>query len=116
MKPGPESDRILLDHVLECIGHVEDYTRNGKAEFLGSNMVQDASARKLQVMAESTQRLSHSIKMSEPGIPWEKIAGFRNILTHAYFRIDLDQVWVVIEEDLPPLKAAVLRMIERLPQ
>ncbi|MCY4212629.1 MAG: DUF86 domain-containing protein [Gammaproteobacteria bacterium] len=116
MKPGPESDRILLDHILECIGHVEDYTRGGKSEFFGSTMVQDAAVRKLQIMAESTQRLSHAIKLSEPGIPWGKIAGFRNTLTHAYFGMDFELVWVAIDKDLQPLKEATLRMIQHIPE
>ena len=116
MNPGPESDGVLLDHVLECIGRVENYTLNGKAEFMGSRLIQDASIRNLQIMAESTQRLSQSIKISEPDIPWDKISGFRNMLTHAYFSVDVHLVWVVVEKDLQPLKAAVLRMIQRLPR
>ncbi|MGN6625372.1 MAG: HepT-like ribonuclease domain-containing protein [Tepidisphaeraceae bacterium] len=44
--------------------------------------------RNLQVMAESTQRLSDTIKASEPAIPWFQIEGFRHRLVHDYFRID----------------------------
>ena len=82
MIAGPDSDHALLDHILECIEHVEEYTAKGRDEFESSTMVQDATVRNLQVLAESTQRLSEEIKSTEPGIPWRQIAGFRNTLVH----------------------------------
>ncbi len=114
MTPDDESDRNLLEHILECIENVEEYTKKGHKAFFQSKLIQDACARNLQIMAESTQRLSEAIKNSEQEIPWGKIAGFRNILTHSYFDIDENLVWVVIEKDLPVLKDAVGRMKSRV--
>ena len=78
MIAGSDSDRALPDHILECIEHAEEYTARGRDEFESSTMVRDATVRKLQVLAESTQRLSEEVKSSEPEIPWRQIAGFRN--------------------------------------
>lgn len=114
MIAGSDSDQALLDHILECIEHAEEYTASGRDEFESSTMVQDATVRKLQVLAESTQRLSEEIKSTEPEIPWRQIAGFRNTLVHGYLDIDEKLVWVVIEDDLPGLKEAISRMIARL--
>ena len=36
----------------------------------------------------------------------------RNILVHDYFRIDLDEVWLTVENDIPVLKAAVEGMLK----
>ena len=47
-------------------------------------MVQDAVLRRLQTLAESSQRLSEEIKTSIPSIDWRNISGFRNILFHDY--------------------------------
>ena len=91
-------DMILLDHVLECIESVEEYTIEGHVAFFQSRMIRDACARNLQIMAESTQRLSVAIKNTEQEVPWGKIAGFRNMLTHSYFDIDENLVWVVINQ------------------
>jgi uncharacterized protein with HEPN domain len=45
-----------------------------------------------------------------PNIPWQRIAGFRNILVHDYLGgIDATLVWRVIEAELPALKEAVLK-------
>lgn len=109
-----DSDKALLEHILECIAHVEEYTRKGKEEYVSSIMVRDAAARKLQIMAESTQRLSEKIKSTEPSIPWRQISGFRNTLAHGYFDIDEELVWVVIQDGLPDLKSAIVRMLSKL--
>lgn len=45
-------------------------------------MVQDAVLRNLQVLAESTQRLSDDFKLQHSEIEWYKIADLRNILVH----------------------------------
>lgn len=72
--------------------------------------MQDAVVRNWQTIAESTQRLSDGLKATEPEIPWRAIAGFRNVLVHDYFEVDLEAVWSVVEPDLPGLVGAVDRM------
>ena len=113
MKTNRESDLVLLNHVRECIERVREYTGNRRETFNRSRLVQDAVVRNLQTLAESTQRLGAPLKGTEPNIPWEEIAGFRNVLTHAYLQIDTDVIWSVIEHDLPELAAAIERMAHR---
>ena len=62
--------------------------------------MQDAVVRNLQVMAESSQRLSEEIKTQYLSIPWKNISGFRNILVHDYLGVDLDMIWSVVEQEL----------------
>ncbi len=69
--------------------------------------------RNLQVLAESTTRLSDQIKATEPAIPWPEIRSFRNRLTHGYLAMDLDTVWEVVRQNLPELDDAVRRMRTR---
>ena len=79
-------------------------------------MVQDAVVRNLQLLTESSQRLSDALKATEPSIPWRELAGFRNMLVHGYLGIDRQVVWSVVERDLPPPSAALARMVQRLPE
>ena len=55
-------------------------------------------------MGEAAKRISQHLRDLHPEIPWRRIAGFRDVLIHTYMRIDLDEVWAVVEKDLPVLK------------
>jgi len=48
--------------------------------------------RNLQVMAESSQRLSAAAKANASDIPWRSISGFRNLVVHDYLGLDLDVI------------------------
>jgi uncharacterized protein with HEPN domain len=103
-----KDDRLYLIHIKECIERIESYVGNtSKTEFLKSTFMQDAVIRNLQVLAESTQRLSDEAKESREDIDWYKITGFRNILVHDYLGLDLDTVWNIIANEMPTLKKAV---------
>ena len=39
-----------------------------------------------------------------------EIVAMRNIIAHEYFGIDLDEVWQVVEKDLPRLKEQLNRI------
>lgn len=106
-------DRIYITHILECIQRIESYVGIEKDAFINETLLQDAVLRVLQVMAESSQRLSEEAKNTHPDIDWRSISGFRNILVHDYLGgIDLELIWQVIEQELPILKKALLQMSE----
>jgi uncharacterized protein with HEPN domain len=107
-----KDDRLYLIHISECIARIKSYVQGmDKAAFVASSLVQDAVVRNLQVMAESTQRLSEGAKQAHPHVEWYKIAGLRNVLVHDYLGVDVEKVWNIIEEDLPPLKKVVRQML-----
>ena len=62
----------------------------------------------------SNSGLTDAIKACEPDVPWRAISGFRNILVHDYLAIDVDAVWLVVDQELPRLHAALQRMATRL--
>jgi len=108
-----KDDRLYLIHISECIERIESYVGGiDKKGFMASSLVQDAVIRNLQIMAESTQRLSDRLKQTQPKIDWHKIAGFRNILAHDYLGVDIERVWNIIEREIPTLKEAVHGMID----
>lgn len=103
-----KDDKLYLIHIKESIERIEDYTVGLNLKtFLDTPIVQDAVLRNLQVLAESTQRLSEKIKTSCPEIEWYKISGLRNVLVHDYLGIDPERVWIIIDKDLPQLKQAI---------
>ncbi len=103
-----KDDNLYLIHISESIAKIDSFTAGlDFASFQEQSIVQDAVLRNLQVLAESTQRLSTDFKSHHPEIVWYKIAGLRNILVHDYLGIDLETVWAAVKSNLPELKAAV---------
>jgi uncharacterized protein with HEPN domain len=103
-----KEDIVYLEYILQCIDAIEEYSQGSKERFIDNLLVQDAVLRRLQTLAESTQRLSTTVKEKMPNIDWRSISGFRNILVHDYLGgIDLDIVWEVIDKYLPDLEIAI---------
>ena len=65
-------------------------------------------------MGEAARSLSLDIRDQHPQIPWTKMIGMRNILTHNYFEIDLDIVWVVVDQELSDIKQNVETILQYL--
>lgn len=108
-----KDDKLYLIHISESINKIDSYTKElDFASFVEKAIVQDAVLRNLQVLAESTQRLSDKFKSRHPEIEWYKIAGLRNILVHDYLGIDLETVWATVTSKLPELKAVVRAALE----
>lgn len=104
-------DKVYLEHILQCADDIALHLQvggGGRQAFMGDSTVQAAVLRTLQVMAESTTRLSVVSRERMQAIPWQDIRGMRNILVHDYLGdLDLVTVWETIEHDLPVLRSAV---------
>jgi uncharacterized protein with HEPN domain len=103
-------DRVYIAHMLECIERVFEYCDGNQENFRSSRLIQDAVIRNLQTMAESAGRLSDESKKLAPDLPWRAIAGFRNVVVHDYLGLDLDAIWLVVENHLDPLKIGLKKI------
>lgn len=100
-------DRVYLRHIREAIQLIEAYTRRGRDAFLSDSMVRDAVLRNLEVIGEAVKNLSPDIRARRAGVPWQQIAGLRDVLIHQYFGVDLELAWEIVEIRLPELKGDV---------
>ena len=64
----------------------------------------------LERIEENTYRTAH------PEVPWRSMAATRDVLIHDYPGVSLQQVWQIIEQDLPPLKTAIVTLLPPLDQ
>lgn len=108
-----ERDGLFLAHILAAISDIESFTTEGRSGFMADRKTQSAVVRQLQIIGEAVKNLSATLTAAEAAVPWRQIAGARDRLTHAYFRVDLDAVWAMVEQDLPSLRQNVERMLDR---
>jgi len=109
-----KEDRVYLEHIRECLDWIGQFTDGGEEELLSDRKTQSAVLRELQVLAESTQRLSDALKHEHPEVFWKGISGFRNVLVHDYLGLKPERVWQIVQNDLPTLHAAVDDMLAQL--
>lgn len=111
-----KDDSLYLIHILESIERVEEYTSEGLEQFLSDKKTQDAVLRNLQILAESTQRISPELKNAHSEIDWRGISGFRNLLVHDYLGVNLITVWGIIEGPIKDLKKRMSEVLEGMPK
>lgn len=75
-------------------------------ELLGKGIV-----RSLEIIGEATKKLPDDLRVNYPQIPWEEMAGMRDVLIHNYFGIDYDVVWNTVTKDIPELLHEIQRII-----
>jgi uncharacterized protein with HEPN domain len=108
-----DRDRLYLNHILAAIADAAEFPATGRDDFIRDRRTQSAVIRRLEIIGEAVKRLSAELTAAEPGIPWRLIAGARDRLIHGYFSVDLDAVWAMVEQDLPPLEARLQRILKQ---
>lgn len=98
-----DSRERLLD-MLEAIERIERYAAKGRAEFEKDELIQTWVVHHLQIVGEAAAKLGREFHDQNPSIPWPQVVAMRNVLIHDYFGVDLEEVWRVVERDLPELK------------
>ncbi len=64
---------------------------------------QSAILYQISIMGEATKRLSRQFREQHSQVPWDDVAGMRDIIAHQYDRVDLNIVWQVIQRNIPEL-------------
>lgn len=99
----------MLEAADAAIGFMAGRTR---ADLDSDLMLAFAVVRAIGIVGEAAHHVSDEARALLPALPWPAIVGMRNRLVHAYFQIDLETVWKTVDQELPPLRAAVRDAID----
>ena len=100
-----KDDSVYLRHIIDAFVQIEHYTDSvSHEEFLCNRLLQDGVIRPLEVMGEAARNLSEDLRNKYPEIPWRQMIGLRNRMIHAYFNVDLQIIWEIVQGDMPDLK------------
>ena len=109
-----KDERLYLSNIQECIERIEEYTQAGKEEFMRTKMIQDAVIRNFEIIGEATKGLSPNLRSKYSDVPWQQMAGLRDVLIHDYLKVNLNLVWQIIEQNLADLKSQVTAILRNL--
>ena len=107
-------DEDRLHDILNAIESIERYSDQGREAFESDELIQIWMVHYLQIIGEAARTISSQLKESHPSTPWESIAGFRNLVVHEYFRVDLNVVWEIVVHDLQGLKIQIRKILASL--
>ena len=107
-----------LEHMADALQRVLDYTvGKSEADFLSDRMLQDAVMRNLGVLGEAANncfKVSPNVAVRFPNVPFAKVYGLRNQLTHGYTTVDMATVWNIVENDVPELRIEIVLALDSL--
>ncbi|MEN6611789.1 MAG: DUF86 domain-containing protein [Methanoregulaceae archaeon] len=100
-------DAYLLD-ILLMANDARDFTRNHIREsFIDDRKCQYAVIRCLEVIGEVAKRLSPETLARFSSVEWSAMARMRDLLIHSYGKVDPDEIWDTVVQDIPHLIAAL---------
>lgn len=67
-----------------------------------------------EALKELDKLTEGSLLLNYPGIDWKKAKGMRDIITHHYFDIDAETVFVVCKERIPEMKKVIQKIVDDL--
>jgi uncharacterized protein with HEPN domain len=102
--------------MMDCISNIENDASEGEEAFLSDRRIQDAITRNFEIIGEIVKRLPKPLLATYPEISWSEIAQFRDFLIHHYDRVEPQTLWLIVQNDLQPLKETVRRMISTISQ
>ena len=111
----PVRDRDRLEHIIEAIDCILKFSDcKTKEELAADKLKYFGIVKNIEIIGEAAYKLTRTFCRKFSETPWEFIAKMRHVLVHDYYQIDVNEVWEVVQHDLPPLRKQVARYLEEV--
>ena len=105
-------DRASLLDIVRAGELILQFAQGVSREQLESDVMrQSAILYQITIMGEATKRLSREFRGQHTEVPWDDIAGMRDIIAHQYDRLDMNIVWQVIQRNIPELLSIIVPLL-----
>ena len=106
--------RDYLEDILQAVTDARDFIRGLDYDaFVRDRKTVSAVIRCLEVIGEAVKKIPADVRSRRPEVAWSEAAGMRDKLIHEYFGVDLETVWLTVQEDLEPISRAVDDLLRR---
>ena len=107
--------RDYVSDILNSMMEIQEFTAGMDFKsFSSDRKTINAVVRSLEVMGEAAKRIPDDVREKYQEIPWKYMTGMRDKLIYEYSGVDLEIVWVVIQEEIPPLRPQIKRLRDDL--
>ena len=72
-----------------------------------------AFERVMELVGEAVKRLPGDVKEEAPEIPWKKISGMRDVISHGYEDVQYEVLWDAVQLQFPELEKTVHRLLDK---
>jgi uncharacterized protein with HEPN domain len=104
---------LYIKDLLENIKHAETFTENVTyEEFIKDKKTSYAVVRCIEIIGEAAKNIPDDVRESYPDIPWKKMAGMRDKISHFYFGIDMKKVWLAVKRDIHKIKPQIKKILK----
>jgi uncharacterized protein with HEPN domain len=100
-------EELRLGDIREAIATIRAHIAVGTFD----RRTSDAILYNLVVIGEAAAQISEETREGTPEIPWTKIVGLRNLIAHEYFRIDLEVIRAIVDQQLDQLDVTAERLL-----
>ncbi len=108
--------RLRVEDTVQAIERIRGYVAALDFEgFSDDSRTIDAVVRNLEIVGEAASHVPESIQERYSGVPWSEMRSMRNLLSHAYFLVDLSIVWKTITDDLPQIEPTLRQILQENP-
>jgi uncharacterized protein with HEPN domain len=99
----------LLADLAEAADAAAELVSLGKKRWDAERPLRLAGEAVIGRLGDIATKLPDEITKATPEVPWREVKGMRIIAAHAYHRIDYEEVWVTLREDVPRMDEAIKR-------
>jgi uncharacterized protein with HEPN domain len=108
--------QLYLEDICTSCAKVQRYTLNMTLkDFVADERTYDAVVRNLQIIGEAVKQIPPKVRERYPSVEWRKIAGLRDILAHAYFSLENETLWDIVQNKVPELLEQMQRIVQEEP-